>query len=468
MKTSISLLSLIILIVLLGGNAFSQQIPMQNFRPYDQRGLNVFETVKSDTVPFTGFKLRIGGGFTQQFQNLSHENVIDTAQFTGSMTGWHLIDANADGKDDRSLIKLSNGFNLAMANLNIDVALADGIHVSLITYLSSRHHQEAWVKGGFVQFDKLLFLNSPTIDKLMNNFTIKIGDYEVNYGDQHYRRSDGGHTMYNPFVENLIMDEFTTEIGGEIQYHNSGWIGVFGMTGGEIKGDVTEPLAIDSVTKEANRRAPSIIAKFGYDNQIRPELRFRLTGSMYTTKSSASNTIFGGDRTGSHYFSVMENSASTVTAQAFSGRINPGFSDQVTAFMINPFIKYQGLELFGTIEFANGRKVNEVDKRNASQFGVDVIYRFAKNEQFWIAGRFNNMSADMLFTDPTKVTSIESVSSTRFAISAGWFIMKNLLAKIEYVNQTYKDFPTLDIRYAGTGNDGAKFNGIMIEAAIGF
>ena len=78
MKTSISLLSLIILIVLLGGNAFSQQIPMQNFRPYDQRGLNVFETVKSDTVPFTGFKLRIGGGFTQQFQNLSHENVIDT------------------------------------------------------------------------------------------------------------------------------------------------------------------------------------------------------------------------------------------------------------------------------------------------------------------------------------------------------------------------------------------------------
>jgi hypothetical protein len=128
----------------------AQQAPMQNFRPYDQRGLNVFETPKTDTIPFTGFKLRIGGSFTQQFQSLQHENVIDTAQFTGAMTGWHMIDANADSKDDRALIKLSNGFNLAMANLNIDVAIYDGVHVSLVTYLSSRHHQEAWVKGGFV------------------------------------------------------------------------------------------------------------------------------------------------------------------------------------------------------------------------------------------------------------------------------------------------------------------------------
>jgi hypothetical protein len=468
MKNMIRLFSMLSLMIFCSSIIMAQQAPMQNFRPYDQRGLNVFETPKTDTIPFTGFKLRIGGSFTQQFQSLQHENVIDTAQFTGAMTGWHMIDANADSKDDRALIKLSNGFNLAMANLNIDVAIYDGVHVSLVTYLSSRHHQEAWVKGGFVQFDKLLFLKSPAVDKLMENFTLKFGDYEVNYGDQHYRRSDGGNTMYNPFVENMIMDEFTTEIGGEIQYQNSGFIGVFGMTGGEIKGDVNEPLAIDSVSKEANRRAPSIIAKFGYDSQVKPDLRFRLTGSVYTTKSSASNTIFGGDRTGSHYFSVMENSASSVTAQAFSGRINPGFSDQVTAFMINPFIKYHGLEVFGVIEFSDGRKVNEVDKRSASQFGVDVIYRFTKNEKFWVAGRYNTMTADMLFTNPAKVNSVESVSSNRFAISAGWYIIKNLMAKVEYVNQVYKDFPTFDIRYAGTGNDGAKFNGIMIEAAIGF
>src|SRR6185503_730110 len=150
--------------------------------------------------------------------------------------------------DDRTLIKLTNGFNLAMANLNLDAQLYDGVHMNLVAYLSTRHHSEAWVKGGFIQFDKLTFLHSPGIDNLMKYLTLKVGDYEVNFGDQHYRRSDGGNSMYNPFVENLIMDEFTTEIGGEIQAKVNGFIAVVAMTGGEIKGDVAKQSAIDSVS----------------------------------------------------------------------------------------------------------------------------------------------------------------------------------------------------------------------------
>ena len=48
---------------------------MQNFRYYDQRGINVFETPK-DNVTFQGFKVRFGAGFTQQFQSLKHENKL--------------------------------------------------------------------------------------------------------------------------------------------------------------------------------------------------------------------------------------------------------------------------------------------------------------------------------------------------------------------------------------------------------
>ena len=40
-----------------------------------------------------------------------------------------------------SVMPLTNGSSyLAMANLNIDAQLSDGIRVSLTTYLSSRHH----------------------------------------------------------------------------------------------------------------------------------------------------------------------------------------------------------------------------------------------------------------------------------------------------------------------------------------
>ena len=115
---------------------------------------------------------------------------------------------------------MTPGFVLPMANLNVDVQLEDGIRVNLTAYLASRHHEETWVKGGYIQFDKLLFLHSAFVDNLMKSLTIKVGQFDVDYGDQHYRRTDGGNTIYNPFIENYIMDEFATEIGGEIYYHN--------------------------------------------------------------------------------------------------------------------------------------------------------------------------------------------------------------------------------------------------------
>ena len=61
------------------------QNDVQNYRPYDQRGLNVFETPKSQEGSFDGFKVRLGGNFTQQFQALDHENTAD------------FVDANGDG-----------------------------------------------------------------------------------------------------------------------------------------------------------------------------------------------------------------------------------------------------------------------------------------------------------------------------------------------------------------------------------
>ena len=45
---------------------------------------------------------------------------------------------------------------------------------------------------------------------------MRVGHLEINYGDAHFRRSDNGNAMYNPFVGNYILDAFTTEIGGEV------------------------------------------------------------------------------------------------------------------------------------------------------------------------------------------------------------------------------------------------------------
>mgnify|MGYP001381309813 CR=1 FL=1 len=414
----------LLLFVALPLSAYAQSSALQFFRPYDQRGLHVFETSKEDTVAFDGFKLKWGAAFTQQFQGLTHSN--DAAPNV------------VDGVDQNALPEIGNGFNLATANLNLDAQLADGIRVNLITYLSSRHHPEAWVKGGYLQVDKLPMLNSAALDNLMRYVTIRAGHFEINYGDTHFRRTDNGNALYNPFVGNYLLDAFTTEIGTEVYVQSNGFLAMGAITGGEIKGAVERP----------EDRAPAFYGKLGIDRQVSPDLRVRLTGSAYTTSKSLNNTLHSGDRAGSRYYAVVDGGD-------WSGRLRSPFNSEVTAFMINPFVKFQGLELFGTLEWVEGRGASEPETRSLNQYGVEAIYRFLPNEQLYVGARYNVVSGELLSAD-------SEITVDRWQVGAGWFVTPNILVKGEYVTQAYEDFPSADIRH------GAEFSGLMIEGVIAF
>src|SRR5579862_8346834 len=196
---------------------------IQNARPADQSGVIVFEAPKSDSEVFTGIRVRWGAAFTQDFQNLSHQNT-STPVVSGG------VNAN-------QLIGIGPGFTTAMANLTLDVQLAKGIRVDLTTYLSSRHHNDTWVKGGYLQVDASPW-DVPVLNDIMKYVTIRAGQFEVNYGDAHFRRTDGGNGMDNPFVGNLIMDAFTTEIGADVTVRRDGWMAMAGLTGGASDGQV--------------------------------------------------------------------------------------------------------------------------------------------------------------------------------------------------------------------------------------
>jgi hypothetical protein len=406
-----------------------------NLRHYDQRGINVFETPKDTVTTFNGLKVQWGAGFTQSFQNLKHENTAN------------------------NLYKLTSGFNTANANLFMDVQLAEGIRLNLTSYLSSRHHNETWVKGGYIQFDKLPF-KGPIWEDIMKVTTIKVGHTEINYGDQHFRRSDGGQTLYNPFVENYIMDAFATEIGGEVYVQKNGALAMLGVSNGLIKGNVdsvTVGKVGNTVTDDNLHKSPSIYGKVGYDTKLNENVRVRVTGSFYHNNSAGNNgnTLYGGDRTGSNYFMVLEPAAGTYSANAFSGRFNPGFSKKIDAFQLNGFVKAYGLEIFGTYEAAKGRSKTEADSRDASQIAIEGVYRIGAKENLFVGARYNTVTAELKTTDP-------KVKINRYAFGAGWFLTKNVLLKGEISNQQYKDFATADIR------NGGKFNGYVIQAVVGF
>ena len=468
MKKTIKNVSRILVIILLGIVPLTMMAQHQpkiaNLRAYDQAGINVFEDTKNDTVVFDGLKVRFGAGFTQQFQNLKDENPNALNNNVGSF-------ANGVFTPGNRLKVITAGFQTAQANLNMDVQLADGIRLNLTSYLSTKHHNETWVKGGYIQFDKLPFKGQIWSD-IMKVTTIKVGHFEVDYGDEHYRRSDGGQALYNPFMEGNVMDEFATEIGGEVYVKKNGLFGMLGVTNGMIKGNVDSLYAANNPDGDLHK-SPSLLLKAGFDRKIADNIRLRLTASYYGNQSCGGNTLFGGDRSGSNYQFVMEENAANPssatgagTPLAFSGRFNPGFSKKINAFIFNAFIKNGGFELFGTAETSSGRTAAETATRNANQYAVDAVYRFGATENVFLGVRYNTVSAQLANskngTGAGSIIYTDNVQINRIALAGGWFVTKNVLMKAEYVNQVYNNYPTADYRSSG------KFDGYVIEAVVGF
>ena len=332
--------------------------------------MNVFETTKTPGVEYTGFKLDIGASFTAQVQDTAHENTATPLLVGGIHTN--------------KLADIGFGFNNSTANLYLNAQLAPGIRVALTSYLSSRHHNETWVKDGYIQMDE-----SPIDTAALELFADRHGPCG-SHGDQLRRCAlppqRQRQCALQPVRRQLHHGRFTTEVGGEVYLKTSSVVAMGAITGGEIRGTVVNP----------GQRGPAFIGKLGYDRQFNEDLRMRVTGSLYKTDKAASNTLYGGDRAGSRYYWAMENVQATETAQAFPGLINPGFRNKVTAFQFNPFVKCRGIEVFGVIEQADGKASAETVDRTWNQCAVDAVYRFTPGEKLFVGVRYNKAEGDLV------------------------------------------------------------------------
>ena len=409
--------------------AQSQPIRIGFFRSHDARGLNVFESPKREDVEYHGFEVQWGAAFTQQCQSLHHDNTA-----LPNIVGTTNLN---------QLIKIGSGFNNAEANLYMDVQLGRGLRLALTSYLSSRHHNETWVKDGYLLIDGSPW-EVPALDHLMEHLTLRVGHFEINYGDMHFRRTDNGEAMFNPLVGNLLMDAFTTEVGGEAYVRANGFLAMGAVTGGEVRGQVLKP----------ENRSPALIGKLGFDRDLAPGTRVRLTGSVYSTSKSNNNTLYSGSRSGSRYYYVLENVNATESAQAWSGDVQPGMTRRVRAWVVNPFVTFHGLELFGNFEQAKGRNGTETADRKFTQNAGELVYRFWNNH-LYVAGRYDRVKGR--FAGQTADVTIDRTQG-----GGGWFLTRTLLAKAEYVRQIDMDFPPTDIR------NGGEFHGVMVEAVVSF
>lgn len=439
---------------------------MQNQISRSKDGINVFD-VQKDDKEFKGISVDLGGAFNMDFQAINSFN-DQPVNFPApsKITGYRLMNTE-------------NNFVLPAADMTIGAQLFDGVRVNLDIYLASRHHNDTYARGGYLQIDKLDFIKKDFLADVMKYATIKIGQMENNFGDAHFKSSDNGSTLRNAFVGNNIMNAFTTEMGIEVYYNRNGWVSMLGATNGNLNQgtqEVTYPTLSPATPNPNTSVSPTILAKFGYDKQIKEDLRVRLTGSYYHNANLGNSNLYSSSRSGFGFWGVLNNNAyknngvdvaasynSTSTPEA---TFNPNFKNWATSYMINPFVKYKGFEFFGTIELASGGDKAGVDaKRTADQYAGDIVYRFGKTEQFYIAGKYNTVSGKLSNADAKKVTV------DRFESSVGWFMTKNIVAKLDYVSQNYRDY-TQFVGNPATGNAnnfyGGKFNGLVFEAAISF
>lgn len=428
-----------------GINFISAQDNSSSMRDYlapEKSSRNVFENPKGETPAYDGVKVSVGGDFALQFQALDHET---KAPSLGMVTG--TVNPN-------TLQVMGSDFNLPTANLDINAYLAKGVKMHLRTYLSARHHNEAWVKGGYIQVDDLDFIKEGFAANIMKHARVKIGMDEINYGDTHFRRTDNAKAINNPFVGNYIMDSFSTEAFGEAYGFYNNFIGMVGISNGKLN---------QTAVKGANWNSPSVYAKIGYDKQISQDLRVRLTGSFIQTNGlSTGGYLYSSDRAGSRYYYVLLTQNDLMGMNNYAtGRFNPGFK-KMQAFQINPFIKYQGLEFFGVYEYVSGNKASGLTERptdgNFTQLGAELLYRFGGKEQFYVGGRYNDVNGK-----DDDVSAERKID--RLNLGGGWYMTKNVLAKVEYISQKYND----DAVWGATSAlRGGKFNGFMFEATIGF
>ncbi len=367
-----------------------------------------FEKPKVDASQFENVKVKVGAGFALQLQALDHEAPVE-------------------------LIDLKHNFNLPTANLSVTADLAPGIQLYINNYMSSRHHNEAWVEGGYLTIDHMPFL--PASDNIMKYLTIKAGVMMPNYGDAHFFRSNNGNVLSNPFVGNWVMDAYTTNPGLEVLFRDKGFLALIGANNGRMNygrgGDLGEDLVFNW--------------KLGYDKNINEDLRLRATLSGYHVGEGHSGSyLWAGDRAGARYYNVMQ-TADAEEDNFRSGRWDPSSGQtQMNSYMANLFVQFHGLEVFGIYENMKGEK--GTTDQHFTQTAVQALYRLGT---FYLGTRYNHVSDN---DDST-------VSRTNFG--GGWNMTPNVLVKLDYVTQKYEG-------PAHGSIDGGKFNGVVLEAGIAF
>jgi hypothetical protein len=339
---------------------------------------------------------------------------------------------------------LNPGLQDPFANLSFLATIPDKMDVYFDLYVASRPHPNTmYAHEGYLLFKQMPApLDTGLLGDVFNYINVKVGAFDIDFGDGNYRRSNNAFVQRNPLIGNPLVDPNVEEIGGEVYTIKGPIYALFGLTNG------TTTEHFDYGTE------PAIHGKI-WGNPL-PEVRTSV--SAYHVDLAGTNTLYetsdlySAGRSGEPFGGIFGNGDDP-------GSILPQAGRDVTAVQGDVTWNHWPFEAYGNVGWTQDSDTNGPGPGHPAErwtYGTaEGVYHLTPG--FYFAGRYGLADAE----------SVGGVRTNgwvdRGELGCGYWLTNDVLIKAEGIYEQYHVFKgdtgTVSGVEAGTHPD--FFGGIM-------
>ena len=356
------------------------------------------------------------------------------------------------------LNQLSPGFQTAFGDLGFIGKFGEKEEIEVVfdMYLSSRNHPSStYGNEGYIlmrgvpeNLQSLRFL-TPILDKV----NVKAGHFLINFGDGLQRRSNNAIVQANPLVGNFVIDPNIVSIGVEVSNKPSERINwLVGVSNGTTTEDWSIDRGFGFHAKVAVNPVKSLRTAVSY-------IAADQSGNPNKSAGGSQTQMFSGNRSGERYAGVLGGGQAP-------GGIFPQAGEEFSAVQFDVTFKNQSpLELYAHYGQTQDKDINGSlpgePEEKWGYYAGDVVWRFNRN--IYAAARYSTAEADSI------AGKVSTGKVDRYQIGGGFWLTRNLLMKVEYVDQQYEGF-----RQGEMVNNNIQawrspsFNGLITEVSFSF
>jgi predicted porin len=350
---------------------------------------------------------------------------------------------------------LEPGFQTPFGDLSFLAKFDDRMDIYYDLYLASRPHEEnTYGHEGFIIFHQMpgSLAENDLISGFFEVADVKVGAFDIDFGDSRYRRSNNARVQYNPLIGNFVVDPETEEIGLEIYSKPTVLNWLVGLTGGTTTGHVDQD------------------GGFGLHGKLWSEVAsdLRLALSVYRADHSRNGAgypvggdksfLFSGSRSGGPYDGVMSGGDAP-------GQILPSNGQDVLAVQGDVTWNCWPYEIYGNVGWTRDSDTNGSatgsPEESWNYLAAETVYHLTPS--LYSALRYSGAYAQKI-----NDRSSDGIVN-RLQAGGGYWIARTMLVKLEYVYQWYDKFSSAGGEVGGIDAwRDPSFNGVILEASFSF